>query len=86
MKTSCVEPGQIATRMPLRSAMLAMGLSLPATTPMPLLQAPPMTTIGSPAAAPRVAAAMPNMPKSTDLVTTAFLPSVGLSKGMTSTL
>ncbi len=45
-----------------------------------------MTTIGSPAAAPRIAAAMPNMPKSTDLVTTAFLPSAGLSNGITSTL
>ena len=64
----------------------SIGESLPAITAMPLLQALAMTTIGSPAAAPSVAAAMPNMPKSTDLVTTAFLPSVGLSNGMTSTL
>ena len=86
MNTSCVEPGQIATFLPFRSLIEAIGLSLPAITAMPLLQAPAITTIGSPAAAPSVAAAMPNMPKSTDLVTTAFLPSVGLSNGMTSTL
>lgn len=86
MKTSWVDPGQIATRLPFRSLMLAIGLSLPVTTAMPLLHALAITTIGSPAAAPRVAAAMPNIPKSTDRVTTAFLPSVGLSNGITSTL
>ena len=53
---------------------------------MPLLHKAPTTTTGSPAAAPSVAAAMPKVPKSTDLVTTAFLPSVGLSKVMISIL
>ena len=46
---------------------------------MPLLHMAPTTVTGSPAAPPRIAAAMPKVPKSTDLVTTAFLPSVGLS-------
>ncbi len=41
---------------------------------------------GSLAAAPRMPAAMPNTPKSTDCVTTPFLHSVGLSKGITSIL
>ncbi len=86
MNTSWVEPGQIATRLPRRSLIEATGLSFWAITAMPRLQALAITTIGSPAAAPSVAAAIPNMPKSTDLVTTAFLPSVGLSKVMTSTL
>ena len=86
MNTSCVVPGKIATFLPFRSLIEEMSPSFLATIAMPLLQAPAMTTIGSPAAAPRVAAAIPNMPKSTDLVTTAFLPSVGLSKAMTSTL
>ena len=40
----------------------------------------------SPAAAPSVAAAMPKPPKSTDLVTTAFLPSVGESNVVISIL
>ena len=48
---------------------------------MPRLQVEAITTTGSPAAAPRIAAAMPNAPKSTDLVTTAFLHSVGVSNG-----
>ena len=52
---------------------------------MPRLHVEAITTMGSPAAAPRVAAAMPKVPKSTDFVTTAFLHSVGLSKGSTST-
>ena len=39
-----------------------------------------------PAAPPRMAAAMPKVPKSTDLVTTAFLPSVGLSNTVISIL
>jgi hypothetical protein len=55
-------------------------------TPMPLFDMAPTTTTGSPTAPPRMAAAMPKVPKSTDLVTTAFLPSVGLSKTMTSIL
>ncbi len=53
---------------------------------MPRLHVPAITTTGSPAAPPMVAAARPNMPKSTEPVTTAFLPSVGLSNGMISTL
>ena len=85
MKTSCVEPGQIATRRPRRSLRLSMAPSLRATTAMPLLQTEPTTISGSCAAAPRIDAAMPKVPKSTDLVTTALLPSVGLSKAMTST-
>ncbi len=86
MKTSWVEPGQMPTRLPFRS--LTVFTSEPALemTPMPLLERAPTTTTGSPAAAPRIAAAMPNVPKSTDLVTTAFLPSVGLSKVMISIL
>ena len=86
MKTSCVEPGQIATRLPLRSFRFSIGPSFRATTAMPLLQDDPNTTTGSLAAAPRMPAAIPNVPKSTDLVTTADFPSVGLSNGMISTV
>jgi hypothetical protein len=75
-----VEPGQIATRLPRRPAMFRMSDPARLTTPMPRLQKAPATTTGSPAAAPRMAAAMPKPPKSTLRVTTAFLPSVGLSK------
>ena len=64
---------------------VAMPASFFATMAMPLLHSEPNTAIGSRAAAPRIAAATPNVPKSTDLVTTAALPSVGLSNGMTST-
>ena len=85
MKTSCVEPGQMPTFLPRRSLTLLMSEPAFETTPMPLLQKAPTTVTGSPAAAPSVAAAMPKPPKSTDLVTTAFLPSVGLSKVMIST-
>ena len=81
-----MEPGQIATFLPFRSLIEAIVLSLAVMTAIPRVQALAMTTMGSPAAAPSVAAAMPNIPKSTDLVTTAFLPSVGLSNGITSTL
>ena len=63
-----------------------MGESLPATTAMPLLQAEPNTVTGSRAAAPRMPAAIPNVANSTDLVTTAFFASVGLSNGITSIL
>ena len=66
--------------------MEAMPESLPTTTAMPLLHCAPMTTTGSPAAPPSVAAAMPKAPNVTDLVTTAFLPSVGVSKAMISNL
>jgi hypothetical protein len=51
---------------------------------MPRFDIAPTTTTGSPAAAPRMPAAMPKVPRSTDLVTTAFLQSVGLSKVMIS--
>ena len=53
---------------------------------MPRLFAPATMTIGSPAAAPSRNAAMPWMQVSTVPVSTAFLPSVGLSNGVTSTL
>jgi hypothetical protein len=85
-KTSWVLPGQIATLLPRRSLIARMSESFLAITAMPRLQVEAMTTSGSPAAAPSVAAAMPKVPKSTDLVTTAFLHSVGLSKGTTSTV
>ncbi len=84
--TSCVEPGQIATFLPLRSAIDAMSDLAPAMTAMPRLHWAAKMTTGSPAAAPSIAAAKPNVPKSTEPVTTAFLPSVGLSKGITSIL
>ena len=45
-----------------------------------------MTTTGSTTAPPKMAAAMPKVPKTTDLQTTAFSPSVGLSNTMISTL
>ncbi len=86
MKTSCVEPGQMPTRLPLRSLMVLMSEPALEMTPMPLLESAPTTTTGSPTAPPRMAAAMPKVPKSTDLVTTAFLPSVGLSNTMISIL
>ena len=66
--------------------MVAMPESFLAMIAMPRLQVEAITTTGSPAAAPSRAAAMPNAPKSTDLVTTAFLHSVGVSNGSTSTL
>ena len=81
--TSWVEPGWIATRLPFSSASVSMPLFLPATMAMPLLQADPITTTGWCADAPRMAAAMPNVPKSTVPLTRASLPSVGLSNGMT---
>ena len=86
MNTSCVEPGQIATLLPFRSLMRSDRAVLLGDHRHALVAGAGDHHDGSPAAAPRVAAAMPNMPKSTDLVTTAFLPSVGLSNGMTSTL
>ena len=86
MNTSWVEPGQMPTFLPFRSLMVFMSLPALAITPMPLLHMAPTTTTGSPAAPPRMAAAMPKVPKSTDLVTTAFLPSVGLSNTVISTL
>ena len=57
-----------------------MSPSLRATTAMPRSQQDPITVTGSRAAAPRMPAAIPNAPKSTDLVTTAVFASVGLSK------
>ena len=86
MKTSCVEPGQMPTFLPLRSLIVFTSEPALEITPMPLLDMAPTTTTGSPAAPPRMAAAMPKVPKSTDLVTTAFLPSVGLSNTMISIL
>ena len=86
MKTSCVEPGQMPTFLPLRSLIVFTSEPALEITPMPLLDMAPTTTTGSPAAPPRMAAAMPKVPKSTDLVTTAFLPSVGLSNIMISIL
>ena len=86
MKTSCVDPGQMPTFLPLRSLIDFTSEPALAITPMPLLHMAPTTTTGSPAAPPRMAAAMPKVPKSTDLVTTAFLPSVGLSNTVISTL
>jgi hypothetical protein len=62
--------GQIATFLRRRSSMLAIGLSFLAITAMPLLQHEAITLSGSLAAAPRMAAAMPNTPKSTERVTT----------------
>ena len=84
--TSCVVPGNTATRLPFRSFSEVMPESFFAMIAMPRLQVDAITTTGSPAAAPRIAAAMPNAPKSTDLVTTALLHSVGVSNGSTSTL
>ena len=56
-------------------------------TPMPLLQSGADDDDRLAGGARRaMAAAMPKLPKSTDLVTTAFLPSVGLSKVMISIL
>ena len=81
---SWVDPGQIPTFLPLRSLIVFTSEPALEMTPMPLLHIDPTTVTGSPAAAPRMPAAMPKVPKSTDLVTTAFLPSVGLSKTMTS--
>jgi hypothetical protein len=81
-----VVPGKTATRLPFRSLIAAMPESFFAMIAMPRLQVEAITTTGSLAAAPRIAAAMPNVPKSTDLVTTAFLHSVGVSNGSTSTL
>ena len=72
------------TRLPRSPAMSLMPDPFLATIAMPLLQKAPTTTTGSPAAAPSVAAAMPKPPTSTLRVTTAFLPSVGLSKVMIS--
>ncbi len=84
--TSCVEPGQMATRLPFRSWIELMSDFAPAITAMPRLHCAAKMTSGSPAAMPSIAAAMPKVPKSTEPVRTAFLPSVGLSKGMTSIL
>ena len=57
-----------------------------ATIAMPRLVAAATITTGSPAAAPSKNAAMPWIQVSTVPVSTAFLPSVGLSNGTTSTL
>ena len=67
--TSCVEPGQMATFLPLRSLIVLMSDFAPATTAMPRLHCAAKITSGSPAAAPSVAAAMPKVPKSTEPVT-----------------
>ena len=53
---------------------------------MPRLVAAATITTGSPAADPSRNAAMPWMQVSTVPVSTAFLPSVGLSNGITSTV
>ncbi len=66
--------------------MVLMSVLTPATTAMPRLQSAATMTMGSFAAAPSAEAAMPKAPKSTVPVTTAFLPSVGLSNGITSNL
>ncbi len=66
--------------------MVAIGPSARATTAMPRIARRAITTTGSPAPPPMVAAASPNKPKSTELVTTPFLPSVGLSNGTISIL
>ncbi len=84
MNTSCVVPGQMATRLPRRSARVSMPLVLPATIAMPLLHSDATTTSGWCAAAAKMDAATPKVPKSTVPLTTASLPSVGLSNGMTS--
>ena len=83
---SWVEPGWIATFFPFRSLIDLMSVFTPAMTAMPPLFALATITTGSPAAAPSRNAAMPWMQVSTVPVSTAFLPSVGLSKGMTSTV
>ena len=83
---SCVDPGQIATFLPLRSLIVLMSVFTPAMTAMPRLLALATISTGSPAAAPSRNAAMPWMQVSTVPVSTAFLPSVGLSNGMTSTV
>ena len=83
---SCVEPGQIATFLPFRSLMVLMPVLMPAMIAMPPLLALATIITGSPAAAPRMNAAMPWMQVSTVPVSTAFLPSVGLSNGITSTV
>ncbi len=56
---SCVEPGQIATFFPFRSLMVLMPVLTPAMIAMPPLLALATITTGSPAAAPRMNAAMP---------------------------
>ena len=61
-----------------------MPLFLPATMAMPLLHSDPITTSGWCATPANTAAAAPNVPKSTVPPTTASLPSVGLSNGITS--
>ena len=66
--------------------MVLMPLLMPAMTAMPRLLALATISTGSPAAAPSRNAAMPWMQVSTVPVSTAFLPSVGLSNGMTSTV
>ncbi len=86
MTASCVEPGQIATFLPLRSLIDLMPVLTPAITAMPPLLALATIFIGSSAPAPSRKAAMPWMQVSTVPVSTAFLPSVGLSNGITSTL
>ena len=74
----------MATRLPFRSFSVAMPESLPATMAMPLLDMVPTTVNGSCATTLRMEAAMPKVPKSTERLTTAFLPSDGLSNGTTS--
>ncbi len=82
--TSWVEPGQMATRLPFRSLIDLMSDLAPAITAMPRLHCAAKMTSGSFAAMPSMAAAMPKVPTSTEPVSTAFLPSVGLSNGITS--
>ena len=82
---SCVEPGQIATFLPFKSLTDLMPVLTPAMIAMPPLLALATMNTGSLAAAPRMNAAIPWMQVSTVPVRTAFLPSVGLSNGMTST-
>ena len=82
MNTSCVEPGQMATRLPFRSFSVAIEQSLRATTAMPLLQDEPNTTTGSCAAAPRMPRQCRTCRNPPIWSTTASLPSVGLSNGM----